>query len=58
MKTRSMARILEIGEGNETISKTEPSKDKQLNHNTTPKKTSKDKWLIRVFKKVMFLVKK
>jgi hypothetical protein len=58
MKTRSMARILEISEVNETTSKTELSKDKQLKHDVTPNKISKDKWLIRLFKKVMGLIKK
>ena len=58
IKTRSMARVLEGSEGNETILKGMTTKNKHIKNDRNQKKISSETWLSRIFKKLMSWIKK
>ena len=58
IKTRSMARVLEGSEENETNLKGMTTKNKHIKKDINPKKISGDSWLRRIFKKLMSWIKK
>jgi|TARA_R110000823_G_scaffold290629_2_gene408920 hypothetical protein len=58
IKTRSMARVLEISEENGTTPKVKPTPNKKVRPDINTKKISKNQWLSRVFKKLMSWIKK
>tara|TARA_R110002050_G_scaffold260320_1_gene399873 strand:+ start:526 stop:777 length:252 start_codon:yes stop_codon:yes gene_type:complete len=58
IKTRSMARVLEVSEGKEDSPNGKFTKNKKIKNDTNQSKISRDSWLNRIFKKLMSWIKK